>query len=99
MNANAQFDASLPAPYTENWREAYRADSSESPRMASYQAPGGEVIPFIQKRFRFSGGRPRIPRSIPSVASGQTSILTKSHKVSPWKVFCEVSIILPGATN
>jgi prophage DNA circulation protein len=57
MSTNAQFDASLPTPYKENWREAYRADSSESPRMASYQAPGGEAIPFIQKGFRFSGGQ------------------------------------------
>ena len=57
MSTNAQFDASLPTPYKENWREAYRADSSESPRMASYQAPGEEAIPFIQKGFRFSGGQ------------------------------------------
>jgi hypothetical protein len=57
MSANAQFDASLPAPYKDNWREAYRSDSSESPRMASYQAPGGEAIPFVQKSFRFSGGQ------------------------------------------
>ena len=57
MSTNAQFDASLPTPYKENWREAYRADSTESPRLASYQAPGGEPIPFIQKGFRFSGGQ------------------------------------------
>jgi len=57
MSTNAQFDASLPTPYKENWREAYRADSSESPRIASYQAPGGEAISFIQKGFRFSGGQ------------------------------------------
>jgi prophage DNA circulation protein len=57
MSDHAQFEASLPTPYKENWREAYRADSSESPRMASYQAPGGEAIPFIQKSFRFSGGQ------------------------------------------
>ncbi|MDR0451273.1 MAG: DNA circularization N-terminal domain-containing protein [Treponema sp.] len=56
MSTNAQFDAALPTPYNEKWREAYRADASESPRMASYQAPGGEAIPFIQKSFRFSGG-------------------------------------------
>ena len=52
-----RFDAALPPPYKENWREAYRADESESPRMASYQAPGGQAIPFIQKSFRFSGGQ------------------------------------------
>jgi prophage DNA circulation protein len=57
MSDNAQFDATLPTPYKENWREAYRSDSSESPRTASYQAPGGEAIPFIQKSFRFSGGQ------------------------------------------
>jgi hypothetical protein len=59
QNSAAQFDASLPTPYRENWREAYRADAGESPRMASYQAPGGEAIPFIQKAFRFSGGQSR----------------------------------------
>jgi prophage DNA circulation protein len=57
MSGNAQFDASLPTPYKENWREAYRADPSESPRLASYQAPGGEAIPFIQKGFNFTGGQ------------------------------------------
>jgi hypothetical protein len=59
MSDTAQFDASLPAPYKENWREAYRADDGDSPRSASYQAPGGEAIPFIQKSFRFSGGQAR----------------------------------------
>jgi prophage DNA circulation protein len=52
-----RFDASLPKPYKENWREAYRADAGESPRMASYQAPGGGAIPFLQKGFRFFGGQ------------------------------------------
>jgi hypothetical protein len=49
--------AKLPKPYANNWSKAYRSDKSESPRMASYQAPGGEAIPFIQKSFRFSGGQ------------------------------------------
>jgi len=57
MSTNAQFEAFLPTPYKGNWKEAYRADSGESPRMASYQAPDGEEIPFIQKSFRFSGGQ------------------------------------------
>jgi hypothetical protein len=59
MSTNARFDAALPAPYKENWREASRPDANESPRMASYQAPGGGAIPFIQKSFRFSGGQSR----------------------------------------
>jgi hypothetical protein len=55
MSTNTQFDAALPSPYSKKWRESYRTDTSESPRMASYQSPGGEAIPFIQKAFRFSG--------------------------------------------
>jgi hypothetical protein len=57
-----RFDASLPKlpeAYGENWRKAYRADAGDSPRLASYQAPGGKAIPFIQKGFRFSGGQSR----------------------------------------
>jgi hypothetical protein len=57
MSDNAQFNAALPKPYKNNWKEAYRADTTESPRMASYRAPGGEAIPFIRKSFRFSGGQ------------------------------------------
>jgi prophage DNA circulation protein len=57
MSGNAQFDAALPAPYSENWREAYKKESGDTPRLASYQAPGGEAIPFIQKGFRFTGGQ------------------------------------------
>jgi hypothetical protein len=59
QNSAARFDASLPKPYKDNWREAYRADLGESPRLASYQAPGGEALPFILKAFRFSGGQSR----------------------------------------
>lgn len=57
MSTSAGFDASLPRPYKENWREAYRSGDAENPRLASYQAPGDEAIPFIQKGFRFSGGQ------------------------------------------
>jgi hypothetical protein len=57
QNSAAPFDAALPSPYKENWRKACRADPGDSPRMASYQAPGGEAIPFIQKSFRFTGGQ------------------------------------------
>jgi prophage DNA circulation protein len=56
----SEFDASLPKlpeAYGESWRKAYRAGAAESPRTASYQAPGGEAVPFIQKSFRFSGGQ------------------------------------------
>jgi prophage DNA circulation protein len=45
--AEAKFDVSLPLPYSENWREAYRKEYSQLPRISSYQAPGGEPIPFI----------------------------------------------------
>ena len=51
-----RFDASLPSPYTKEWRKAYRAEPADSPRLASYQAPGGQAVFFIQRSFRFSGG-------------------------------------------
>jgi prophage DNA circulation protein len=53
----SKFDAAVPTPYTANWREAYKKEEGDSPRMASYQAPGGEAISFIQKSFRFTGGQ------------------------------------------
>jgi hypothetical protein len=59
MGADARFDASPPSPYAKDWRAAYRSDPADSPRAASYQAPGGLAVPFIQKGFRFSGGQSR----------------------------------------
>jgi hypothetical protein len=60
MGTGSRFDASPPMPYAkEDWRTAYRADPADSPRAASYQAPGGMAVPFIQKGFRFSGGQSR----------------------------------------
>ena len=52
-----RFDISLPGLYKENWREAYRADREDSPRLSSYQAPDGEPVPFIYKNLEFSGGQ------------------------------------------
>ena len=57
MSDDTRFDASPPSPYSENWREAYKKETGDIPRVASYQSPGGEAIPFIQKGFRFSGGQ------------------------------------------
>jgi len=50
------FDISLPALYKDNWREAYRMDNEDKPRFSTYQAPGGDPIPFIYKSIRFAGG-------------------------------------------
>jgi len=54
--SEARFDISLPIPYKEKWREAYRSDKDDSPRLSSYQSPDGEPIPFIYKNLEFSGG-------------------------------------------
>jgi prophage DNA circulation protein len=54
--SEARFDISLPVPYREKWREAYRSDKDDSPRLSSYQPPDGEPIPFIYKSLDFSGG-------------------------------------------
>jgi len=55
--SEARFNTALPTPHEERWKEAYRSDPGESPRMASYQPPGGEAVPFILNGFRFSGGQ------------------------------------------
>ena len=55
--AAAKLDVALPSPHRKNWREALRDDTSDSPRMTSYQPPDGVPIPFIQKSFRFAGGQ------------------------------------------
>jgi len=55
--SEARFDISLPLPYEAKWREAYRSEKDDSPRLSSYQAPDGEPIPFIYKNLDFSGGQ------------------------------------------
>jgi hypothetical protein len=55
--SEARFDIALPAPYKNKWREAYRADDEDIPRLSSYQPPDGEPIPFIYKSIEFSGGQ------------------------------------------
>jgi prophage DNA circulation protein len=51
------FDPSLPLPYKEDWREAYRYDNDDTPRLSTYQAPGGNPIPFVLDTTRLSGGQ------------------------------------------
>jgi len=55
--SEARFDIKLPTPYKDKWREAYRADKDDAPRLSSYQAPNGKPIPFIYKSIEFSGGQ------------------------------------------
>lgn len=64
MSETKHFAASLPTPHDSKWMEATSAaraareeNAGDSPRISSYQAPGGEVIPFILNGFRFSGGQ------------------------------------------
>ncbi|MDR1836607.1 MAG: DNA circularization N-terminal domain-containing protein [Treponema sp.] len=54
--SDARYDISFPTLYKEKWREAYRSDKDDSPRLSSYQSPDGEPIPFIYKSLEFSGG-------------------------------------------
>jgi prophage DNA circulation protein len=51
------FDPALPSPYKEDWREAYRYDNDDTPRLSTYQAPGGTPIPFVLDNNRLSGGQ------------------------------------------
>ena len=51
------FDPALPEPYSEDWREAYRYNETDSPRLSTYQAPEGEPVPFVFDTVRLSGGQ------------------------------------------
>jgi hypothetical protein len=51
------FDPALPKPYKENWREAYRYDENDSPRLSAYQPPEGDPVPFVFDSVRLSGGQ------------------------------------------
>jgi len=53
----SNFNAALPPPYSANWKQAERSSPEDSPRLTSYEAPGGEPIQFILKNFEFSGGQ------------------------------------------
>jgi prophage DNA circulation protein len=55
--SDPRFDISLPFFYNEKWREAYRSEKDDLPRLSSYQAPNGEPIPFIYKSLEFNGGQ------------------------------------------
>ena len=54
---SGSFDAALPPSYSDSWKQAERASPEDSPRLTSYQAPGGEAIHFVLKGFKFSGGQ------------------------------------------
>jgi len=54
-----RFDSALPIPPSPLWREALEPDPAGSPRLASYQAPGGEPVAFVLRKFRFTGGQSR----------------------------------------
>jgi prophage DNA circulation protein len=51
------FDPALPKPYKENWREAYRYNDADTPRLSTYQAPEEEPVPFVFDANRLSGGQ------------------------------------------
>jgi hypothetical protein len=60
------FDPALPKPYSEDWRETYgfkynndthRYEETGEPLHTSYQAPGGDPVPFIFDSVRLSGGQ------------------------------------------
>jgi len=51
------FTPAIPQPYKENWREAYRYDKDDTPRLSAYQPPGGKPVPFVQESIKYSGGQ------------------------------------------
>ena len=56
-NSSVRFDPALPSPYNEAWREAYRYNNDDSPRLTTYQPPNGDPVPFIMDNIRLKGGQ------------------------------------------
>ncbi len=54
---NEQYDSSLPQPFSEKWREAYRATENDTPRLSSYQAPDKKPVSFILDSLGINGGQ------------------------------------------
>ena len=57
MSDTLRFDVSLPRPYKENWRLAYRYEEDDAPRLSSYQAPDKNPIPFILEHISLNTGQ------------------------------------------
>jgi len=62
MSGDPRFDAALPAPHAGRWmrerrREGDGENPNDAPRLASYQPPDGEAVPFVLNGFRFTGGQ------------------------------------------
>ncbi|MBR4375101.1 MAG: DNA circularization N-terminal domain-containing protein [Treponema sp.] len=54
--AAISFDSSLPRTYSDSWREAY-GQGTDTPRLSSYQAPGGEPVVFAYDSIGLGGGQ------------------------------------------
>lgn len=50
------FDSSLPRTYSDSWREAY-GQTNDTARLSSYQAPGGQPVPFAYDSISLSSGQ------------------------------------------
>ena len=55
-NEALEFDPSMPLTYSDSWREAY-AQGTDTPRLTSYQAPGGEPVVFAYDSIELGGGQ------------------------------------------
>jgi hypothetical protein len=53
------FSPALPQPYKEKWREAYRYDKDDSPRLSAYQPPVFFMLPvsFVLESLRVGSGQ------------------------------------------
>ena len=50
------FDSSLPRTYSDSWREAY-GQTNDTARLSSYQAPGGQPVPFAYDSISLGSGQ------------------------------------------
>ena len=55
-SAALNFDSSLPQTYSDSWREAY-GQTNDTARLSSYQAPGGQPVPFAYDSISLGSGQ------------------------------------------
>ena len=56
MSEAVKFDTSLPQTYSDSWREAY-GQTNDTARLSSYQAPGGQSVPFAYDSISLGSGQ------------------------------------------
>lgn len=74
------FDSSLPRTYSDSWREAY-GQTNDTARLSSYQAPGGQPVPFAYDSISLGSGQNVDTAEYPYGFWSNTRLGEKPHSI------------------